>query len=427
MLTLPVYSRNGMYYLHTRVGKKQFKRSLGTRDPLLAKLRALDYLRAIAMYKPKLSDFNLDPSKLSKYELDLSRGIARSEGPEDHARLLEAIEAIGPIYNLPPAPQGVELLKGGVGAVQAAPAKAGLRILDVLDKMIGLRTNLKQATVLSYKNTVQEFSAFLKAPFIVDIGPGDVTRYQEFLSVKSNGLRTIDNKVATLRAIFNFAKKQGYYFAENPAQDRKLLTKRDKVKSGYAIFTLDEIKAVFAAGFLSTQKTKSPDYYWSLVLALVSGCRIGEITSLTAKQIRREEGFLTLCITDSKTLAGIREVPVPIEILALGLDRFMEGKTGQIFKYKVKDGRGSGNAVGKMFRRHLDSVKIENPKLVFHSLRKFANDYFQKNGVDFEPRCQFFGHEIDSVNVNYYTNKYTAKQLFELTGKIQLELLKVVK
>lgn len=414
-----------MYYLHTRVGKKQFKRSLGTRDPAVAKLRALDFLRAIAMYKPKLSDFNLDPSKLSKYELDLSRGIARSDGPEDHARLLEAIEAIGPIYNLPPAPQG-ELLKGGIGAVQAAPAKAGLRILDVLDKMIGLRTNLKQATVLSYKNTVQEFSAFLKAPFIVDIGPGDVTRYQEFLSAKSNGLRTIDNKVATLRAIFNFAKKQGYYFAENPGQDRKLLTKRDKVKSGYAIFTLDEIKAVFAAGFLSTQKTKSPDYYWSLVLALVSGCRIGEITSLTAKQIRREEGFLILCITDSKTLAGIREVPIPNEILGMGFERFMNGKSGQIFKYRMKDGRGSGNAVGKMFRRHLNSIKIDNEKLVFHSLRKFANDYFQKNGVDFEPRCQFFGHEIESVNVNYYTKKYTAKQIFILTGTVQLDLLRLV-
>ena len=293
--------------------------------------------------------------------------------------------------------------------------------------MIGLRTNLKPATVLSYKNTVQEFSAFLKAPFIVDIGVGDVTRYQEFLSVKSNGLRTIDNKVATLRAIFNFAKKQGYYFADNPAQDRKLLTKRDKVKSGYAIFTVEEIKTVYAADFLKTQRKKSPDYTWALTLALVSGCRISEITSLTAKQVRKDQGFLTLSITDSKTLAGIREVPIPIEILEMGFDQFLHGKTGQIFKYKIKNGKGSGNAVGKMFRRHLTSVKIENEKLVFHSLRKFANDYFQKNGVDFEPRCQFFGHEIDSVNVNYYTNKYTAKQLFELTGKAQLELLNFAK
>ena len=55
------------------------------------------------MYKPKLSDFDLS-GKLSKYELDLSRGIARSDGPEDHARLLEAIEAIDPYLH---SPQGV--------------------------------------------------------------------------------------------------------------------------------------------------------------------------------------------------------------------------------------------------------------------------------------------------------------------------------
>lgn len=415
-----------MFYLHTRVGKKQFKRSLGTRDPAVAKLRALDFLRAIAMYKPKLSDFNLDPSKVSQYELDLSRGIARSEGSEDHARLLEAIEAIAPLYNLPPTPQGAELLSGRKGVVQAAPALAGLRILDVLDKMIGLRTNLKQATVLSYKNTIKEFSSFLKAPFIVDIGPGDVTRYQEYLSEKSNGLRTIDNKIATLRAIFNFAKKQGYYFGENPAQDRKLLTKKDRVKSGYSIFTLEEIKAIFSSEFLILQKEKAPDYYWVLVFALLSGCRISEITSLTVKQIRQEEGFLTLCITDSKTLAGIREVPVPNELLGLGLQSFLQGKTDAVFKYKAREGKGSGNAVGKMFRRNLDSVKIDNQKLVFHSLRKFANDHFQKNGVDFEPRCQFFGHEIDSVNVNYYTTKYTSKQLFDLTKKVQLGLMEIL-
>ncbi|WP_287142512.1 MULTISPECIES: tyrosine-type recombinase/integrase [Delftia] len=378
------------------------------------------------MTKPKLSDFDFNSNDVARYELDLARGIAKSTGPEDHTRLLEAIKAIAPLYNSPQTPKGASFLNDGVGLVPVAPARAGLRILDVLDKMIGLRTNLKQATVLSYKNTIKEFSTFLKAPLIVDIGPGDVTRYQEYLSAKSNGLRTIDNKIATLRAIFNFAKKQGYYFAENPAQERTLLTKRDKVKSGYAIFTLDEIKAIYLSEFLREQKQKTPDYYWVLVIALLSGCRISEITSLTVKQIRRDDGFLTLCITDSKTLAGIREVPVPNHLLDMGLEVFLQGKNDAVFKYKAREGKGSGNAVGKMFRRNLDSVKIDNQKLVFHSLRKFANDHFQKNGVDFEPRCQFFGHEIDSVNVNYYTNKYTAKQLFDLTKNVQFGLLEIL-
>ena len=80
---------------------------------------------------------------------------------------------------------------------------------------------------------------------------------------------------------------------------------------------------------------------------------------------------------------------------------------------------------GKMFRRHLNSIKIENSKLVFHSLRKFTNDYFQKSGVDFEPRCQFFGHEVDNVNLNFYTNKFTAGELFKLTQKIQMQLFEI--
>lgn len=186
MLTLPVYTRAGVFYLHTRVGKKQFKRSLGTRDPVLAKLRALDILRAIHMTKPKISDFNFDHEKLRHYELDLSKGIARSDGPDDHARMLEAIKCLTPLYQSnPPTPKlgGVNELNslssssaGGVDAPQA-----GLRVLEVLDKMLTLRKNLSQATVLSYKNTVQEFSKFTKNPVFSTLGISDITRYQEFL------------------------------------------------------------------------------------------------------------------------------------------------------------------------------------------------------------------------------------------------------
>ena len=134
---------------------------------------------------------------------------------------------------------------------------------------------------------------------------------------------------------------------------------------------------------------------------------------------------MILNIQDSKTMAGIREVPIPIEVLDFGFLDFIKDKSGVIFKYNQREGKGSGNAAGKMFRRHLDSIKIENSKLVFHSLRKFTNDYFQKSGVDFEPRCQFFGHEVDNVNLNFYTNKFTAGELFKLTQKIQMQLFKM--
>lgn len=429
MLTLPVYARSGVFYLHTRVAGRQIKKSLGTRDPVLAKLRALDILRAIEMTKPKITDFNFNLGTVKRFELDLSRGIAKADGPEDFERMMKALEKLSALTP-PPTPslgaQAIEAVASSSPADTGAVSQAGLRVLEVLDKMLTLRKNLTTATVTSYKNTVKEFAQFTKNPRFQDLGVSDVTRYQEYLSEKNNGLRTIDNKIGTLRALFNFAKKQGYYFRENPAQDRKLLTKKDKLKSGYAIFTSDEIKAIFASEFLKTQKTKAPDYFWVLVLALVSGCRAGEITSLTKKQITVDQDFFVLKITDSKTLAGVREVPIPIEVMKMGFEKFIENKTDNVFKYTHRPGKGAGNAVGKMFRRHLEAEKITDEKLVFHSLRKFANDFFQKSGVDFEPRCQFFGHEIDSVNINFYTKKFTPAQLFELTKSAQKELIALI-
>ena len=84
---------------------------------------------------------------------------------------------------------------------------------------------------------------------------------------------------------------------------------------------------------------------------------------------------------------------------------FLEKKTDKIFKYVEKEGKGTGNAVGKKFARNLESAKIEREKLVFHSLRKFVNNELMKSGVSLENRCQFIGHEIENVNVSIYTNK----------------------
>jgi hypothetical protein len=49
MLNLPVYTRNGMYYFHTRIDNHQIKRSLNTKDPQLAMIRASDLLKVIEM------------------------------------------------------------------------------------------------------------------------------------------------------------------------------------------------------------------------------------------------------------------------------------------------------------------------------------------------------------------------------------------
>lgn len=153
---------------------------------------------------------------------------------------------------------------------------------------------------------------------------------------------------------------------------------------------------------------------------MVTGCRVSEITSLAKEQFKiEEEGFGFIRITDSKTSAGERSIPITDRLLASGLADFIKEKNDRIFRYNLRLGKGSGNAVGKKFRRHLEEVGIARDKLVFHSLRKFVNDFLKQNLVPYEARCQFIGHEIEDINNTVYSEEFS---VYRLTAILQKHL-----
>lgn len=405
MLKLPIYLRNSSYYLHTRINGKQVKRSLNTSDRLTAIIRASQLLQNARMPS--------DSSHIKKFEIDLSRGLLKADGPEDYARMLEALGHLKAAQIVPNAQPAPAVANYSPEPLPQAKSKSGLKLLDLIDKFFLLKSHSKPATVVAYKNVAKEAAQFLGNPFIQDIQLSDITRLQEHLSQK-NSARTVDNKMAVLRTLFSFAKTQGYFFADNPAEGRKILSEKDKAKAGYAIFEREEIKKIYRSEFMEKAKKEDKDYYWTLVLGLYSGARIGEITSLTKKQFKKsEQGINYITINDSKTLAGIRKIPLSQKLFDEGLQDFIDGKD-KIFKYEERLGKGSGNAVGKKFKRHLQEVKIDRPKLVFHSLRKFLNDYLLKEGMPYEPRCQVLGHEIDDTNVSTYSGDFSVDQLAEI-------------
>ena len=389
-LPLPIYLLGSSYYLHTRIGGKQVKRSLRTSYKRVAIIRAINLLNGLTMFKKP------DLSNLSTYELDLSRGILKADGDEDHARLMQALHAMQAVQ---PAQA-----QAPIAAQASADDPTALKLGELLEKFLLLK-KVTQATAIAYKNCIEEISKFLKNPAITRITASDVTRYQEFLAEKGNGVRTIDNKISIVRAVFNFAVKQGYTRNGNPAQNRALLTKKQRLKGGYAIFEKEEIEQFFNSEFFKEQEEKDPDYTTAVLFGLFTGCRIGEITSLKKDNFKKSTtGTNYLVIRDSKTNAGIREVPLHPYLLER-ISEFLDKKTDKIFKYVEKEGKGTSNAVGKKFARNLEGAKMTREKLVFHSLRKFVNNELMKNGVSLEQRCQFIGHEIENVNVSIYTNK----------------------
>ncbi len=386
-------------------------------------IKASDLLRKIFMIE-------IDKSIAITYEVDLHRGMVKAEGVEDHQRLLEALTLLKQIQ----PPYTPESLLAQVAGLPVPPSptaeKNSLTLSQLLDKYLLLK-QLESASVLALKHSVKEFQLFFKSKcYISDILVSDITKYQEFLATsKKNTARTIDTKISHLKLLLNFAIKQGYLIGKNPAEGKSLLTKRQKLTGGYLIFEMDEIKQIFTSNYFKSEKNADKDYYYTLLLALFTGCRSSELTSLAKSQIKlSESGHNFILIRDSKTSAGKREIPIPKEIFDHGFLEFIKDKSesDMIFRYISREGKGSGNAVGKKFSRHLEELKIARGTLVLHSLRKFLNDYFMKNGIEFEARCQFFGHEIESVNVATYSKKFGIDQMVALINPVQQNILKLI-
>lgn len=405
MLSLPIYLLGSSYYLHTRINGKQVKKSLGTGYKRLAILRAVALLNSLRMPNKDLP---------TKYELDASRGIFKADGPEDHARLLEAIEALKTMQSgLPLATPAVAPIAAPAPLAAPADDPTALRLDELAEKYFLLK-KVKQATVRSYRTAADELAAFLRNSPITRITPSDITRFQENLVAKGNSIRTIDNKTGALRALLGFAKKQGYMRGDNPVAGRALLSKKQKMQDGWATFEPDEMDALLRSDFFRTRFDKKADYATVVLLALFTACRVGELTSLQKEHFKRSrKGIPFITIRESKTAAGIREVPLHPYIFAHIAPRLdaLTSPADRIFSYKERDDKGSGNAAGKMLKENLIAARIERPKLVFHSIRKYTNNELLQLGVGLEHRCQFAGHELDNVNVQTYTKTISVDDL----------------
>lgn len=398
MLSLPIYLRAGTYYLHTRINGRQFKRSLGTGYKKEAILRAIALLNSLEMNKP-----------FHTYKIDIGKGLLETDGTaEDHQRALEALRLL---QTLKPNPNPQPATENAAQSVLEASKDTGITLQDLVEQFFKLRSQLSQATSIAYRNAFKELEQFTKIKYANKLKVSDINRYQNYLADKGNTPRTIDNKVASLKAVFNFAVDR-QYIKSNPVVGKPLVTKVQKLKSQWAIFEDDEIKLIFDSKYFFEQKEKDPDYYFVVLFAVFTGCRVDEITTLKKEDFKVDaSGVNYFHVRDSKTIAGIRKVPI-YDNLWYAFKPFLDTKKDKVFKYLEIDGKGSGNAVGKKFSRHMDIVKVTREKLVFHSLRKFFNNTFKNEKVPKDVRCQFIGHEYgNDTNGEFYEEDYTIEQL----------------
>lgn len=410
-LSLPVYQLGNVWTLHTRINGKQVKRSLRTTDKHLATIRAVQLLESLLMPIPDLTDvLKAAQRQGKKYEIDLVRGIARTDGSaEDHKRMMQALKAM-------PKPSAPAV------TATAPPAEPNTLTLTALkEKFFSFRDHLSEATVIDYGTNVAEFEKLFPNLTLDQITDDVITQYIEKLKEKGNSGKTADKKVACVRSLFNFAIKQKFFKGTNPASDRRLAPK-SAAGAGQKPFLENDLKAVFGHEKFKNFRETNPAFYLILRLGLITGMRVSSAASLQEWQLKITiDGTYYIDIDDDKTQSGRRDVPIPKSIWTEIKNHLEAHKS---FGFTERKGKGYSDEIRKLFDKYLASIDYQGKKLSYHSFRKTFNDLMKRKKISMEMRSEFLGHKVEGVNAEVYSKIFSVDELAKDITPIQMKLLK---
>ena len=406
-------NRHGVFYVRSSVpsgasgGRKVHQQSLGTKDPHLARILGLRFCLALAE-GGSMSDLR---RLTGRYELDLEDGTAKAEGPEDHARMMDAMKAMREVMELqakvlaaraqariaeatpasPAAPQGAADLMAAVSQVLAAslpsvkkPYNVGLKLREAFDKHLA-----EEALRVKSDRTVQEKRALFK-DFVEVFGDihlnmitltditdrwRDVEYHRENQKRKGTkvSLGRLEKRRGFLYKFFNAAKESGLYMHENPVQ-RKMASKKEirQHTTPYKEYTNEDLALLFGPGYLLNMN--KPDWYWLPLMSLFSGARQGELANLALDSFQVTDGIKVFLVNDGKTLESRRTVPIHPVLLDLGLWSYVEHlkSLGQDYLVPHRPPKIRSKSIGDQWAKWVDRCGITDKSKVFHSFRSTA-------------------------------------------------------
>lgn len=150
-------------------------------------------------------------------------------------------------------------------------------------------------------------------------------------------------------------------------------------------------------------------------LGMYSGARIEELCALKVSDCTEE----VLKITDSKTEAGIRRVPVHSALVEIVKRLKEDSKDGYLMSGLTFNKYGDrSNAIGKRFGRLKKSLGFPEKK-VFHSIRKTVVTMLENAGVSENLTADIVGHEKPRITYGLYSGGATLPVMKEALERIR--------
>jgi integrase len=155
-----------------------------------------------------------------------------------------------------------------------------------------------------------------------------------------------------------------------------------------------------------------------IILAAYTGARIEELASRTTQHIEQIDGINSIHITEGKTEAATRYVPIHPQILPL-IERLSADST-DTFLVPSNSNNQYGTrspSLSKRFTRLRNSLGFP-PTKVFHSIRKTFTTGLERLGVPEGTTADIVGHKKATITYGLYSEGMSIRQKAEAVAKL---------
>ena len=246
--------------------------------------------------------------------------------------------------------------------------------------------------------------------------------------LKTLARSTVSERLRHLKAVYSMMIKKRRYRGENPVEYWEALVSSQERKNRAAktIRSVERVEVIFNGDYYAQFREKAPNMYLLLMTAIVTGMRASSIARLREEDLMISVGGTPMIdVTRDKTVAGVRQVPLPRPLFE-ALKEYLKQNKNMGFTADLDDNYSSAiSKANQRFKKLFGGESAE--QLNAHEMRRSFNEYLKKKGVQLDVRSAVMGHKQREVNVVSYTTGFSVDESAEVISTIQEDLLQLMK
>ncbi|WP_409307904.1 tyrosine-type recombinase/integrase [Pseudomonas putida] len=210
--------------------------------------------------------------------------------------------------------------------------------------------------------------------------------------------------------------REDFKGAVNPFDHHELPQLRGRAKADVQRldFSLSELAQLHSAAITEGNNALAD----LILLGTYTGARIEELCQLRAEHVITDDGVQSFDIRDSKTVAGIRVVPVHPALTSLVQRLMTDSQDGYLVPSDSKNKYGNRSDLHSKAFGRLKKSQGFGPRHVFHSIRKTAITQLVRAEVSGPLIAELVGHETGTVTFDIYSQGASAAQKLTAISKI---------